>query len=372
MKNFKKIIALLLALTLCMGLCASAFAFEAETAETKADALNVLGLFQGTDKGYELDRTPTRLEALIMLIRLSGKENDALYPWEPYENVPFTDIPTWEGAAEYIGYAYANGLTDGVTETTFAPNEPATAQMFMAFTLRALGYDAAAAWENWEALSTEARLIAEGVDLNNFKRGDAVLVSAAALNANVTNAMCMNCGTTYDGGADACPECAYEQDGTLCGQLMANGVFNELAYSIYNYTLGKEVTAESPLMDIYGKLYANLEDGPYLGALWPMPFTSEDAAWIIGAEGLDIVEAYACEPMMSSVAHSVCLIKMAEGSDIEAAKTAIRENVNPAKWICVSVDPENIRVESIGNLILLVMDNTHCDQIAENFLSLAK
>ena len=91
-----------------------------------------------------------------------------------------------------------------------------------------------------------------------------------------------------------------------------------------------------------------------------------------GAEGLDIVEAYACEPMMSSVAHSVCLIKMAEGSDIEAAKTAIRENVNPRKWICVSVEPENIRVESIGNLILLVMDNNHCQQITDNFLELAK
>lgn len=371
MKNFKKIIALLLALVLCMGLCATALAFDADEAEMQADALKVLGLFQGSDKGYELDRAPTRLEALIMLIRLSGKENDALYPWEPYET-PFTDIPTWEGAAEYIGYAYANGLTDGVTDTTFDPNATATAQMFMAFALRALGYDADAAWENWNTLATEAGLITEGVDLNNFKRGDAVLVSAAALNANVVSAMCMNCGTSYDGAESACPECAYEQDGTLGGQLMANGVFNELAHSIYKYTLGNEVTAESTLMDIYGALYANLENGPYLGALWPMPFTSEDAGWIIGVEGLDIVEAYVCEPMMSSLAHSVCLIKMAEGSDIEATKTAIRENVNPRKWICVSVEPENILVENIGNLILLVMDNTHCHTIADNFLDLAK
>lgn len=371
MKNFKKIIALLLAITLCMGLCAVAFAYEAESAETQADALNVLGLFQGTDKGYELDRTPTRLEALIMLIRLSGKENDALYPWEPYD-IPFTDVPTWEGAAEYIGYAYAAGLTDGVTETTFAPNEPATAQMFMAFTLRALGYATDAAWENWETLSSEAGLLVDDVDLANFKRGDAVLISAAALDAHVTEPVCVNCGIAGDATAENCAECGYAIDSTLAAQLKLNGVFNDLAYSIYNYTLGKEVTAESPLMDIYGALYANLEDGPYLGALWPMPFTGEDAGYIIGVEGLDIVEAYACEPMMSSVAHSVCLIKMAEGSDIEATKTAIRENVNPAKWICVSVDPENIRVESIGNLILLVMDNTHCDQIADNFLALAK
>jgi len=371
MKNFKKIIALLLALTLCMGLCATAFAFEAESAEKQADALNVLGLFQGTDKGYELDRTPTRLEALIMLIRLTGKENDALYPWEPYET-PVTDIPTWEGAAEYIGYAYANGLTDGMTDTTFAPNEPATAQMFVTFALRALGYDKDAAWNNWDTLAAEAGLLVEGVNLSDFKRGDAVLVSAAALNAYVTEAYCMNCGSANAGTVEACTTCGFEIDGTLSDQLMMNGVYNELAYSIYKYTLGNEVTVESSLMDIYGKLYSNLEDGPYLGALWPMAFDAETAPYIIGAEGLDIVEAYACEPMMSSVAHSVCLIKMAEGSDIEAAKTAIRENVNPAKWICVSVAPENIRVENIGNLILLVMDNTHCQQIADNFMELAK
>ncbi len=371
MKNFKRITALLLALVLCMALCATAFAFEAESVEKQADALIVLGLFQGTDKGYELDRTPTRLEALIMLIRLTGKENDALYPWEPYE-LTITDAPAWEGAAEYLGYAYANGLTDGTSDTTFSPNEPATAQMFVTFALRALGYDKDAAWENWETLAAEAGIIPEGVNLSDFKRGDAVLVSAAALNAKVALAMCMNCGTGYDGAASACTECGYEQDSTLSGQLMANGVYNELAYSIYNYVLGKEVTAESPLMDIYGKLYADLENGPYLGALWPMPFDGESASYFIGAEGLNIVEAYACEPMMSSVAHSVCLVKLAEGSDIEAAKTAIRENVNPAKWICVSVEPENIRVESIGNLVLLVMDNDNCQQIADAFLELAK
>lgn len=347
MKNFKKIIALLLALTLCLGLGVTAIAYEAESAEKQADALNVLGLFQGTDKGYELDRTPTRLEALIMLIRLSGKETEALYPWEPY-TTPFTDVPTWEGAAEYIGYAYANGLTDGVTDTTFEPNTPATAQTFVTFALRALGYTENA-WDNWETLAKDAGIIAEGVDLNNFKRGDAVLVSAAALDAKMA-----------------------DSDKTLGSTLMENGVYGELAYYVSRAVLGAEVTAESSIMEIYGKLYAGLEDGPILNALWAMPFDAESAGYYIGAEGLDIVEGYACEPMMSSVAHSVCLIRLAEGSDIEAAKAAIRENVNPNKWLCVGVDPANIRVESIGSLILLVMDDTHCQQIADNFLALGE
>lgn len=371
MKNFKKIIALLLALTLCIGFAATAMAYEAESAEKQADALNVLGLFQGSDKGYELDRTPTRLEALIMLIRLSGKETEALYPWEPYET-PFTDIPTWEGAAEYIGYAYANGLTDGVTETTFVPNQPATAQTFLTFALRALGHTGENVWNEWETLAKDAGLITDDVDLANFKRGDAVLVSAAALDAYMVSTMCMNCGTENDGKAEACTSCAFTLDGTLGGYLMSNGVYGELAYHVSQVVLGKEVTAESSIMEIYGALYSGLENGPILSALWAMPFDAETAGYYIGAEGLNIVEGYACEPMMSSVAHSVCLVRLAEGSDIEAAKTAIRDNVNPNKWLCVGVDPANIRVENIGNLILLVMDDTHCQQIADAFLALAK
>ena len=36
-----------------------------------ADALNRLGLFSGSEAGYELDRTPTRAEALVMLLKLT-------------------------------------------------------------------------------------------------------------------------------------------------------------------------------------------------------------------------------------------------------------------------------------------------------------
>ena len=346
MKAIKKTISLILALALCMGVGASAMAYEAGTAETQADALRALNLFQGSDKGYELDRAPTRLEALIMLIRLSGKEMEALYPMEEYET-PFTDVPAWEGAAEYIGYAYANGLTDGVTDTTFDPDSTATAQTFVTFALHALGHTGENVWTDWETLAGEAGILAEGVDLEGFKRGDAVLVSYAALDALMV-------------GSEA----------TLSQTLMANGVLSELDYNISRVLTGSTVTAESTVMEIYGALYAGLAEKPF--SLSVTPFAAEEAVYYLGVDDLNIVEAYACEPMMSSVAHSVCLVRLAEGSDIEAAKTAIRENVDPNKWLCVGVAPENIRVESIGDLVLLVMDDVNCQQIADAFLALAQ
>ena len=56
---------------------------QATKAQTAADALHTLGLFNGTGSNadgtpiYDLDRTPTRHEAVTMLVRLLGKESDA-------------------------------------------------------------------------------------------------------------------------------------------------------------------------------------------------------------------------------------------------------------------------------------------------------
>lgn len=93
-----------------------------------ANQLHSLGLFEGigTDVNgnpiYDLDRTPTRYEAITMLVRILGKEQDAKNKnW----NTPFTDIANW--AKPYVGYAYNNGLTSGTSITTFNGNGTITA-----------------------------------------------------------------------------------------------------------------------------------------------------------------------------------------------------------------------------------------------------
>ena len=64
----------------CVGAAAAAMltasAFAANYTNC-ADSLHEMGLFQGTQNGYDLDRTPTRAEAAVMLVRLLGKEAEA-------------------------------------------------------------------------------------------------------------------------------------------------------------------------------------------------------------------------------------------------------------------------------------------------------
>ena len=87
--------ALALALALLCALPASAAGAEAEAA---ADRLYNLGLFKGTgtdaagEPVYDLDRALTRSEAVTMLVRLMGREQEALGgSWQ----TPFTDVAAW-------------------------------------------------------------------------------------------------------------------------------------------------------------------------------------------------------------------------------------------------------------------------------------
>ena len=93
-----------------------------------ADLLNELGLFKGTNQGYELVRAPNRQEALIMLIRLLGEEENALK--YDYNNMPFKDVTGWADGRRYIAYGAAKKYTNGVSATEFGQSNIADANMY--------------------------------------------------------------------------------------------------------------------------------------------------------------------------------------------------------------------------------------------------
>jgi hypothetical protein len=171
------------ALICALLLPAFAFAETPGTASEKdfsasADILRALGLFQGASGGDELDRTPTRAEAAVMLVRLLGKEDEALASRDAH---PFEDVPKW--AEPHIAYMYANKLTKGVSATRFGTGD-CDVDTYAAFMLRALGYDdargdfrygdALSFARDAELLSSEhAKRLKEGV----FLRGDLAVIS---------------------------------------------------------------------------------------------------------------------------------------------------------------------------------------------------
>ena len=156
-----------------------------------ASSLKTLGLFRGSDtaygEGFDLEKAPTRMEALIMLIRLLGEEKEALSCTASF---PFTDIPDW--AEPYAAYGYSKGYTNGVSPTEFGTWMSASAEMYTEFLLRALRYsstaqtDISTAPERAQAAGVLTAGEVSALRAQTFLRADVVYLSYYALETNVS------------------------------------------------------------------------------------------------------------------------------------------------------------------------------------------
>ncbi|ODU55753.1 MAG: hypothetical protein ABT01_05430 [Clostridium sp. SCN 57-10] len=169
----------------------------------QAEGLQKLNLFRGSNYGFELERVPTRQEALIMLIRLLGEESQAL----SYEGKSaFTDLTGWADGVRYVKYGEAMKYTNGMTPTTFVQQGAAQDITYLTFVLRALGYSDAAGDFSYKTSYTKAMEIglltqAQWDEMHSvFRRDHVVLLSYNAL------------------------RCARKDGGTLGDKLVAAGV----------------------------------------------------------------------------------------------------------------------------------------------------
>ena len=184
----KKLLSLILALTLALSLAVPAFAVTPEDAQEDAMLLYNLGLFKGTgttadgSPKFDLDRAPTRAEAVTILVRLLGAEEAAT---QKTIATPFTDVPAW--AKPYVGYAYSKGYTNGVDAKHFGPNNTVSAAQFLTFLLRALGYKDGTdfTWDSPWTLTDRLGISngAYNAKTKTFLRADAAALSASTLYA---------------------------------------------------------------------------------------------------------------------------------------------------------------------------------------------
>ena len=155
-----------------------------------AAALKQLHLFRGTltgyGQGFDLEAAPTRLQALIMFIRVLGEEEQAL-AWTG--TTPFRDVTPGSDAEKYVGYAYERGYTNGYSATEFRPAGAVNAHQYTEFVLRAMEYSSAA---NTNLADVFDRAVDAGVltageaamlQRDRFLRAELVYISYYALDA---------------------------------------------------------------------------------------------------------------------------------------------------------------------------------------------
>lgn len=109
------------------------------------------GLMLGSNGCFDLDKPLTRTEGIIMTLRLLGKEQEALDAKLP---CPFQDVPTW--ARYQVAYAAQKGITSGYSATVFGANDAMTANHYITFVLRVMGYNDAAGEFVWSDAASKA------------------------------------------------------------------------------------------------------------------------------------------------------------------------------------------------------------------------
>lgn len=125
--------------------------------------------------------------------------------------------------------------------------------------------------------------------------------------------------------------------------------------------------SKADLPSLMNKLYEGLDEVPMM--LGQIELDSENIEYYVGAKDFDFVQGLASEPMIGSIAHSLVLIEVEDGTDISALKSEIREKINPRKWVCVGVEREEVVIENVGNIIFVGIDANRADHYRKQFLA---
>ncbi|MHA6482373.1 S-layer homology domain-containing protein [Paenibacillus sp. strain BS8-2] len=166
-------------------LSATASTYSSNT--LKADILKQLGLFTGTNNGYQLGDSFIRSQGVVMLLRLSGEADEAA---KANLKPTFTDVNSTNWAANEIAYAVSKGYVKGIGNGEFAPDRIMTGKEFLTLINRLLGYPHAApsnveelSWNNGLLTADSAARLANA---QPFLRGDMVEVVYAALQTKLS------------------------------------------------------------------------------------------------------------------------------------------------------------------------------------------
>ena len=233
MKNFKKVLALVLVVATLLSFATIASAKVPTDAftdkkdikadySTAVDVLTYLGVLAGyPNKTFRPQGEITRAEAakIIAMLDNGSSEINGLYA----SANPFTDSKGhW--AESFIAYCYKTGVIDGIGNLKFAPDAKVTGVQFLKMTLIVLGYDAkkegltGASWAvNTLALAKKAGLLA-GLGYKYDYSANLTREAAAQIMLNALNSQIVDYGYEFKPGENV----SYV---TVAGAVVVDGVY---------------------------------------------------------------------------------------------------------------------------------------------------
>lgn len=290
----KKLLSLLLALSICIGLALPVFAYSDVSGADLSEAVAVLsglGIVSGyTDGTYRPGEALTRAQFCKLAVLAEG--HGGAVAASAYKTL-FSDVPAGGWAAPYVNLAYEEKLVSGYGNGTFGPDDAVTTAQAVTIVLKLLGYSTADIGPFWpeDYMSKAQSLglldsIAKTAD-DRMTRGDAALLLYNLLNTSTVQgkAFYLNLCATVQSGVLLMETDATADDGTLhTVKTYANGAVSYVAR-----------TAELPvslagqrgtlLLDQSGKVCGFLPDG---GVTKTLTLSAATATALAGEDGASL------------------------------------------------------------------------------------
>ena len=133
-----------------------------------------------------------------------------------------------------------------------------------------------------------------------------------------------------------------------------------------------QISSAEDLKNLVSKIYEGKEDKlPNLDTQVIDITDSGMVSMFTGLEsGKDLEYVVVSEPLMTSQAYSLVLVKVKDGVNADNVAKTMCENIDIRKWICVSA--EQVYATSSGNVVMLIMSNKEtATTIYESFKTLA-
>lgn len=132
------------------------------------------------------------------------------------------------------------------------------------------------------------------------------------------------------------------------------------------------INSAEDLTTLVDQIYAGVSIEMPMLMTMPVDTTDADSVkYMTGLKNAENVEfAVVSEPMMSSQAYSMVLVKAKDGADVDEMAKSMNEDIDERKWICVTA--EKIYTATSGNVICLVMSNPDTAKtVYESFKTIA-